>query len=108
MCECKSYNRPDWGGSQESVIMVAPSGADVCIDPCLASTVQALWDAGIETCSSCCGHNGHAIAHMVLSDPSTVEQAHQIIQDTSPVPMQVIVWATPLQLVALSRTIRGE
>lgn len=93
MCNCESYNRPDWGGADPSVVVQAPSGKDVCIDPCILPVVEALWAAGIETLSSCCGHNGSATAHMVLARVADVVQAHGIISARATVPMHVIVWS---------------
>lgn len=53
MCDCISYNRPDLGGSKVSVVR-----RGISLDPCIADQIEALWDAGIETVHSCCGHNG--------------------------------------------------
>lgn len=62
MCDCKSYNKPEWGGSKPEVIVPKPEWADrtsdtICLDSCIAEDVQTLWANGIHTLGSCCGHN---------------------------------------------------
>jgi hypothetical protein len=58
MCNCHSYN---WEVGQEpNVILEAPEWSHkdtICIDACIASIIQHLWDNGIVTLNSCCGHN---------------------------------------------------
>lgn len=29
---------------------------DICIDACIAKTIRHVWDSGIVTLNSCCGH----------------------------------------------------
>lgn len=61
MCDCRSYNRPDWGGNKKEVILEAPKWSQkkngICIDSCIVEQIKALWAAGIVTRGCCCGHN---------------------------------------------------
>lgn len=63
-CDCASYNlddnvdsnevvlpRPDWMHEGERI-------NGVPVDACIADVVRHLWDAGVKTWGSCCGHNG--------------------------------------------------
>lgn len=58
-CNCKSYNRADWGGDVEEVVLEAPEWSKkktICVDACIAETIQKLWSKGFITLNSCCGH----------------------------------------------------
>jgi hypothetical protein len=62
MCTCQSYNLPEPEQTTPEVVLVVPrkfpqDRPTICVDPCIAPAVQALWDADIWTLSSCCGHN---------------------------------------------------
>lgn len=62
MCDCRSYNRPEWGGSLDEVVIdprlyFSDATKTVCVDSCLAHVVTELWRVGIKTAHSCCGHN---------------------------------------------------
>lgn len=71
-CRCHCYNRPDLGGDVPEVIIVPPWSDDtVCLDACIALTIQHLWARGFVTVNSCCGHNG------VLGLPSVVVSSDQ-------------------------------
>ncbi|MAN46304.1 MAG: hypothetical protein CMF04_08915 [Hyphomonas sp.] len=94
-CNCKSYNRPDWGGSADQVIMRDLDGKEVCIDKCIAPLIKELWSSGIKTLSSCCGHGGQATAHVMLALSVDVPEAVEIVERTSTIPMHVSVWALP-------------
>jgi len=61
-CNCKSYNKPEWGGEKPEVCLPKPEwsprqNTTICIDACIADAIQMLWDNGIHTANSCCGHN---------------------------------------------------
>lgn len=72
-CHCRSFNRPEWGGTTLEIIVQVPphlrdDGRDtVCLDLCIAPYVLLLWAAGIKTYGSCCGHNGKAQRNVVIS-----------------------------------------
>lgn len=60
----------EWG-HEKPVTLCAPRAVSgrfvVPVDACIASIVQALNDAGIETISSCCGH-GNAAGEILMAD----------------------------------------
>jgi len=63
MCDCVSYNRPDWcpaNGTPE-VILPKPAWSSrergICVDACIAEAIKMLWANGIVTDGCCCGHN---------------------------------------------------
>jgi len=58
MCDCRSYNISADGGNE--VVVDAPEWSErdtICLDACIAVTVQELWERGLHTLGSCCGHN---------------------------------------------------
>ena len=57
MCKCISNNQPeDWQTDKLVPLKYDDSGI-VGIDFCIATTIKHLWDNGIATGGSCCGHN---------------------------------------------------
>jgi hypothetical protein len=40
----------------------------IALDSCIADTVVALWQRGVVTLGSCCGHVGNGLPSLVLSD----------------------------------------
>ncbi len=64
MCDCQSYNQPERTGSVPEVELdqaryFPDTGRPtVCVDACIAPMIERLWQAGIRTRHSCCGHNG--------------------------------------------------
>lgn len=57
MCNCYSYNAGC--GKDKEIELKAPfTGKSVFVDACIAPVIQHLWDNGIWTESSCCGHIG--------------------------------------------------
>lgn len=71
-CDCHSYNG-DFGTTPEvkltMLVGILPDGErrykDVMIDACIAPVIQYLWDNGVTTGGSCCGH-GHNSPSIVL------------------------------------------
>jgi len=67
MCNCTSYNgvvkyRPVVSGTVPEIELIPPIGlgiskTSVMVDACIAHVVKHLWDKGIITLGSCCGHN---------------------------------------------------
>lgn len=67
-CDCHSYNW-DFGTTPAELMSPPPDliekimsyrpgcSKEISIDACIVEHVQALWDAGCVTLSSCCGHN---------------------------------------------------
>ncbi|HEJ7836565.1 TPA: hypothetical protein SMH97_004061 [Serratia marcescens] len=64
-CDCHSYNADD--GTVPNVILEVPDNIRrytdgrerVCIDACIADAILHLWERGLPTLNSCCGHNKH-------------------------------------------------
>ncbi len=70
-CNCLSYNQPEWGGNIPEVILLAPawsSKSSICIDACVADAITMLWQNGIVTLGSCCGHNRNGPSVIVDKD----------------------------------------
>ena len=103
MCDCISYNRPEWGGSQQEAVLpyrkyFSQSGPDtVCVDACLADSMERIWAAGIETMASCCGHNGkshlaNGFANVMLKHPKDAQAAFEILAAEDR-PWWIVMWA---------------
>lgn len=90
-CDCRSYNRPEWGGTTNEVVLdfrayfPDEKRETVCVDACIAEEIKMLWAAGVKTEASCCGHNGKSsIAcgrpNVMISDPSQAQLTHDILR----------------------------
>lgn len=91
MCDCISYNRSDEsGGSTPEAVLpyrkYFPGSAKetVCVDACIAETIERLWAAGVITGACCCGHNGRSpIANgrpsVMIADPAQAELAFDVL-----------------------------
>ena len=89
-----------------SVILELPDWCDIAkvtrtvsIDPCIVDTVQALWDAGVETLGCCCGH-GEDIASVVIGDGSDGHFTLNVLRAIHARPWRVQQW----QLATVGRT----
>jgi len=87
-CECISNNRPDTGGTEKSVYRKFPKSFNyedkqgVFIDPCIADIIQELWNAGVETLGSCCGHNGSfGFPSVIIANKHQRELAKKVVDD---------------------------
>lgn len=99
MCNCKSYNRPDLGGDVEEVVLQAPEWSHrdhICIDACIVPVIQHLWDKGIETHSSCCGHNGAFGRPSIVIQNSISEQeareVRRLVGEVDDRPFDLLSW----------------
>jgi hypothetical protein len=59
-------------------ILVTPEWAPtdrktVCVDECIADAVQAIWDAGVWTLGSCCGHNNLEMRGVIVEQADKAE-----------------------------------
>lgn len=94
MCKCISRNRPNKRQTipprkMRMLCAIYPDGKkkykNVFIDECIADDVQKLWDNGIFTLSSCCGHNGifgkDFGKEVVLSDEKDLKKAKKLLPD---------------------------
>lgn len=87
MCNCQSSNRPDRPGDvKERVLDPRPyfdfATKTVCVDDCIADDILELWQAGIFTRLSCCGHNLTAHADVALHDIDQTADAVAILRRT--------------------------
>lgn len=56
MCNCKSDYLQT--GMAENVSLISPfTGEKLSIDACLEPVIKKLWQNGVVTLNSCCGHN---------------------------------------------------
>lgn len=82
-CRCKSYNRPEWGGDQEEVLLLAPPWSSreqgVCVDACIADAIKMLWENGVKTYGCCCGHNGAVNEGRPFVFVNNVEKASKLL-----------------------------
>ncbi len=99
MCDCRSHNRPDWGGSTPEVVVdyrqyFPDSQRDtICVDACIVDAMMALWQAGVRTGGCCCGHNRQGGPPSVfITDPAQAVLANDILAADGR-PWQVIFWA---------------
>jgi len=92
MCECQSYNRPEFGGSVSERILHhgkyfhASARSTICVDDCIADTIERLWAAGVVTAACCCGHNGQSpiangMPNVMIVDPAQAKVAADILAD---------------------------
>jgi hypothetical protein len=89
-CGCWSYNKDDGDPEKPEVALPRPSWSErtsdvIMVDACIAETVKAIWDAGIITLSSCCGH-GRSEPSLVIGQssdgtPEIIEQMRNIIAE---------------------------
>ncbi len=59
MCKCVNI---DFGTYSNQTVLTYPiwfksDKKSAGIDNCILSEIQSLWDSGIQTIESCCGHN---------------------------------------------------
>ena len=78
---CKSYNKQV--GEVEEVVLPRPSFLPegeringVPVDACIADVIQNLWDNGIVTLGSCCGH-GKRVPDVIIGQGET---NHELIE----------------------------
>jgi len=92
-CNCISNSRPSLGGTELALVIqnpFSPTLKTVCIDSCIAPIIQELWDAGVETGGSCCGHNGKIslFKSVVISNKKQAVLAKRIVGER----MEVLFW----------------
>jgi hypothetical protein len=98
MCKCHSYN---WDtGETPEVIVKAPEWAVtclgekkeyICLDACIAETVQEIWLRGFHTWSTCCGHN-QMRPSIVIGNDEDMRDCYNILQEIDPREWEVIQW----------------
>lgn len=82
MCNCRSHNRPEITGGNGEVVVFNPfEKRDICLDACIKGEILELWNQGIETLSSCCGHNGTFGNPSVIVNKESAGKAKTIIKE---------------------------
>lgn len=88
-CNCRSYNKPEWGGTNPELALDPPWWAErgtwICVDPCIAHVIRHLWENDVVTKACCCGHNQPEIGPMVLlgdgQNPAGVRELIEAVDD---------------------------
>lgn len=85
-CNCASLNRPESTGSKPPVALDPNKffkwdtpGKVVYVDACISDEVRVLWEAGIWTKGSCCGHNGMFERSIILDEGADEKTARRLI-----------------------------
>lgn len=103
MCERHSYNKNT--GSKPEAVLIPPtafgftysSGKEktkVSIDACIANVIQHLWDKGILTTNSCCGHGKENPSIVMQSGCSkaTADTVRKHIAEVDPREFDILAW----------------
>lgn len=90
-CDCHSYNA-GWGTIPE-VQVEAPGDWKmmICLDACIAETIQELWKRGVMTEGSCCGH-GKIKPSVVVSQDADMEECQKILDEIDPRDWEISQW----------------
>lgn len=89
MCNCHSYNLdpPDSGKEPNVLVRVFageddksnPIFRDIPVDACIADIIAEIWDKGVETVESCCGH-GKMDGYIMLRNNAPQEEVDIVAQ----------------------------
>lgn len=94
MCDCHSYNKPNLGGKRSEIVLNAPSWSSkktICIDACIADTIQMLWKNGIETLGCCCGH-GKKCPSVVIAESMNGAKVYKLLKANDDREWEVLQW----------------
>lgn len=58
---------------RKSRVLQGLGGVGICVDRCIVDQVVELWEAGVKTYGSCCGHN--KVQGMINVSPDDYEKA---------------------------------
>lgn len=98
-CTCKSYNAEI--GTEPEVVLPRPKWMPegeringVPVDACIAKVILYLWEHGVTTLSSCCGHNGRfGVPSIVLGNgESNIGLIRQRIADVDDRNFELSQW----------------
>ena len=93
ICKCYSYN---WcTGTVKPVTMNPPKSTRTHdIDACIAGTLQKLWDLGIETKCSCCGHGRDNPFIFIPESYSKIDLSNtlKVLMEIDPRDWHVLQW----------------
>ena len=94
-CRCRSNSNPEWGGDIPPVTLPRPAWSTreqgISIDKCIAQTIQMLWDNGVTTMGSCCGHNRESPT-VILDANADAEQAIALLRVNDGRMWKVMQW----------------
>ena len=91
MSRCNCYSAID-GKGQESMMVKPPKWSSkewISVDPCVWPFVKALWDAGVETQGSCCGHGDDKPSVVVVFED--INKAITVAFETFP-DVKIFAW----------------
>lgn len=95
-CNCASYNAAT-PGDPEVILTIKDYFPEmisdretVCVDRCIAPVVQLLWQAGIWTLNSCCGHNKEAPS--IITEQPDAERALSLLLKGGFPQVRVLAW----------------
>ncbi len=101
MCDCISYNRPEAHQTTPQVKLVRLNPTQhrdqvetvkyVSVDACIARQVEALWNAGVETLSCCCGH-GRRDPSVIVDSPTAAAKAVRVLSQCDERRWTVYAW----------------
>jgi hypothetical protein len=66
-CSCRGV---ETGSYLNQVVLHTPSGKVVGLDACIAAEIQELWERGVQTVGSCCGHGDPTLAIIMVEEGS--------------------------------------
>ena len=97
MCDCFSYN---WQEGETPPVLLDPNKyiehdgdplKQVSVDACIADQVKMLWQSGVWTEGSCCGHNGEFFngrvdgrPYVIVSSSADAEAAVALLKEHDP------------------------
>lgn len=75
MCKCHSYNLHDPienGDDKTRETIILRDGISIQVDACIAPIIKEMWDSGVHTLESCCGHEkGDSAGYIMLNNNAT-------------------------------------
>lgn len=93
-CDCAPGCEPGHSGTPPAKVYYPEAKAFLPIDACIANTIKHLWENGIKTRGSCCGH-GDVLPSLVLTNNTTDKDAaaiRNIIADVDPREWKLMSW----------------
>lgn len=97
-CNCHSYNMNI--GIKPEIKVVPPAfigetrmnpDLPICLDACIADTIQHLWKRGELTLNCCCGHNKN-LPSIVIDASQDPDRVRQIIKEVDDRDFELFAW----------------
>ena len=88
MCNCRINSDPSTGDPEtlldQEKYFPDTKRKTVPVDACIADIIEALWAAGVQTVSCCCGHDGRIAArngrpNVMLAGPEYAQAAYDVL-----------------------------